>query len=143
MLFETELPRGFADEDARSAFEGVSEGSASEGPLAALFRILADHETLEDLQVALPGDEDRRCALAAFREAAPLRVNEILARRRSSAPGVHKVGGDLIVPFEALGEMLEIYERGFRGRGLEFAVWGHLSDGNLHPNALPGLLLLS
>ena len=32
--------------------------------------------------------------------------------------------------------MLAIYREGFERRGLEYAIWGHLSDGNLHPNAL-------
>jgi FAD/FMN-containing dehydrogenase len=50
---------------------------------------------------------------------------------------VSKVGGDLIVPFDQLPAMLRAYGDGFRARGLEWAVWGHLSDGNLHPNALP------
>ncbi len=33
--------------------------------------------------------------------------------------------------------MVEIYRRGFERRGLDYAIWGHLGDGNLHPNALP------
>ena len=64
-------------------------------------------------------------------------MSEILSERCRAEPGIQKIGGDLIVPFERLGEMLEIYEKGFRRRGLEFAVWGHASDGNLHPNAIP------
>jgi D-lactate dehydrogenase (cytochrome) len=64
-------------------------------------------------------------------------VNEILSARRRDDPGVRKVGGDLIVPFDELPEMVRIYERGFRSRGLAYAIWGHLSDGNLHPNGLP------
>ena len=38
---------------------------------------------------------------------------------------------------EHLPEMMRRYEEGFSRRGLEHAVWGHFSDGNLHPNALP------
>ena len=75
--------------------------------------------------------------LAEFRERAPTRVNEITAERRRVDPMVGKVGGDLIVPFEELPGMLEVYAHGFRTRGLDFAIWGHLSDGNMHPNALP------
>jgi FAD/FMN-containing dehydrogenase len=33
--------------------------------------------------------------------------------------------------------MVALYEAGFERRGLAHAVWGHLADGNLHPNALP------
>jgi D-lactate dehydrogenase (cytochrome) len=43
----------------------------------------------------------------------------------------------MIVPFERLEEMLAIYDDGFRRRGLDAAVWGHVSDGNLHPNVIP------
>src|SRR4029079_5022632 len=30
-----------------------------------------------------------------------------------------------------------IYDAEFRRRGLDAAVWGHISDGNLHPNVIP------
>src|SRR3977135_2294972 len=43
----------------------------------------------------------------------------------------------MIVPFERLGELLTIYDDEFRARGLDAAVWGHISDGNLHPNVIP------
>jgi D-lactate dehydrogenase (cytochrome) len=32
--------------------------------------------------------------------------------------------------------MMTVYADEFERRGLEYAVWGHVSDGNLHPNAL-------
>ena len=47
-----------------------------------------------------------------------------------------KIAGDLIVPYDRLSEVIPVYERAFATRGLPYAVWGHLSDGNLHPNAL-------
>ncbi len=43
----------------------------------------------------------------------------------------------MIVPFERFGEMMEIYRDGFASRSLDFAVWGHISDGNVHPNVIP------
>ena len=33
--------------------------------------------------------------------------------------------------------MMAIYREGFRSRGLDCAVGGHVSDGNVHPNVLP------
>jgi D-lactate dehydrogenase (cytochrome) len=33
--------------------------------------------------------------------------------------------------------MLAIYHEGFGRRGLDYAIWGHISDGNVHPNVLP------
>jgi D-lactate dehydrogenase (cytochrome) len=91
------------------------------------------HGDLETLQIAFPEDEERRKSLNEFREAVPLRVSELLRE----SPGSMKIGGDLIVPFDKLPEMIAIYNRGFEKRELPYAVWGHISDGNLHPNALP------
>jgi hypothetical protein len=33
--------------------------------------------------------------------------------------------------------MMDVYRRGFESRGLDYAVWGHISDGNVHPNVIP------
>jgi len=32
---------------------------------------------------------------------------------------------------------MTLYRDAFASRGLDFAVWGHISDGNVHPNVLP------
>ena len=42
----------------------------------------------------------------------------------------------MIVPFDRSAEMMDVYRRGFESRGLDYAIWGHLSDGNVHPNVL-------
>ena len=34
-------------------------------------------------------------------------------------------------------ELLVLYDKEFDRRGLDRAVWGHISDGNLHPNVIP------
>jgi D-lactate dehydrogenase (cytochrome) len=139
ILFEMELPEATSNADAEDTLAGFLERGADgpDVPLSRLLGILAANGALETLELAFPEDAARREALHEFREAAPKRVNEILAGRRWEEPGIHKVGGDLIVPFERLPEMLRIYETGFERRGLDFAVWGHASDGNLHPNAIP------
>ena len=139
LLFELELPDSVtaaaAERAAGLALEGREDGPA--GPLDRLFRLLGRHGALDDLQIAFPADEARREALKEFREALPRRVNELLGERRRADREVKKVAGDLVVPFEHVPAMMRVYEEGFRTRGLEHAVWGHLSDGNLHPNALP------
>jgi D-lactate dehydrogenase (cytochrome) len=43
----------------------------------------------------------------------------------------------MIVPFERFESLLALYDDEFRRRGLDAAVWGHISDGNLHPNVIP------
>jgi D-lactate dehydrogenase (cytochrome) len=43
----------------------------------------------------------------------------------------------MVVPFAQLNELMTIYDDEFRRRSLDAAVWGHISDGNLHPNVIP------
>ena len=137
MLFEMELDSTLGEEGIHDLLEATLAGEEGESAPQRLFRILMRHDAIDGLQVAFPGDDRRRRALADLREAAPTRVNELLAERRREDSGVKKVGGDLIVPFDRLPEMMRFYREGFERRGLEYAIWGHLSDGNLHPNALP------
>jgi len=43
----------------------------------------------------------------------------------------------MVVPYERLGETIAVYREGFRRRGLDHALWGHVSDGNVHANVIP------
>jgi D-lactate dehydrogenase (cytochrome) len=43
----------------------------------------------------------------------------------------------VIVPFDRLEESLALYRSTFERHGLEYAIWGHVSDGNMHPNVVP------
>jgi len=139
LLFEMELPERTTDEQVEQTLLDFMERrpGLADGPLPRLFRILEDHRALERLEFAFPEDQRRQAALVELREAVPQRAQELLNRRKQADPAVQKVGGDLIVPYGELSAMIEAYERGFSRRGLEYAIWGHLSDGNLHPNALP------
>jgi D-lactate dehydrogenase (cytochrome) len=65
-------------------------------------------------------------------------VNERIRRAKlTNDPRIDKTAADMIVPFEAIDELLAIYDEGFGRRGLDAAVWGHISDGNVHPNVIP------
>ena len=76
--------------------------------------------------------------LLAIREGVPAGVNQRVGRAQHEIdPRIAKTAADMIVPFERFGEMMAIYRDGFASRGLDFAVWGHISDGNVHPNVLP------
>ena len=43
----------------------------------------------------------------------------------------------MVVPFGRFPEMMDVYRAGFGSKGLDYAVWGHISDGNVHPNVIP------
>ena len=89
-------------------------------------------------QVALPGDERGAARLFELREAVPAGVNALIAAAKSRVhPDIEKVAGDLIVPFERQEELLGLCRRTFEQYGLEYALWGHVSDGNMHPNVVP------
>jgi D-lactate dehydrogenase (cytochrome) len=138
ILLECEMDRWDGREAAEAAILAALDGGgpAHDGPLFRLVRILAAHVPADGMELALPGDEGRASALSAFREAVPKRVNEILAARRRDDPGVRKVGGDLIVPVDRIADALAAWRAALERAGLEHATWGHVSDGNLHPNAL-------
>jgi D-lactate dehydrogenase (cytochrome) len=52
-------------------------------------------------------------------------------------PRIDKTAGDMVVPFDRFEDMLAIYREGYERRGLDYAIWGHISDGNVHPNVIP------
>jgi D-lactate dehydrogenase (cytochrome) len=61
-----------------------------------------------------------------------------VARLRARlGPAVHKTAADMVVPWPRFGEMLEVCRALFAERNLDHAIWGHVSDGNVHPNVLP------
>jgi D-lactate dehydrogenase (cytochrome) len=90
-----------------------------------------------DPLVALPGDESAALGLLDLRESVPRAVNAAVGVASQRHPEIHKTAGDFIVPFDRLEESLALYRHTLEEQNLEYAVWGHLSDGNLHPNVVP------
>jgi D-lactate dehydrogenase (cytochrome) len=94
-----------------------------------------------DPVVAAPGDDRAAARLFELREAVPSAVNaRVAAAKASIHPDIQKTAGDMIVPFDRMAECLALYRDCFERRGLAYAIWGHLSDGNLHPNVMPASL---
>ena len=108
---------------------------------AALLRF---HEVLlrtgaeGDPVVAMPGDERTATRLFELREAVPAAVNARVGTAKARVDErIQKMAGDFIVPFDAIATALALYRGAFERRDLEYAIWGHISDGNLHPNVIP------
>ena len=118
------------------------ESHSDEGAaLEALATVLTDHGVSDDPRVAGPDDARGAGRLLDLREAVPASVNAIVAAAKARVHAdIHKTAGDMVVPFEHLAESIALYRRLFEERGLDYAIWGHLSDGNLHPNVLPRTL---
>lgn len=139
------LPDGaFADVGlARSRGEAalllvqIEVDSDEEAVVERLVSVLEANGVTADPCVAAPDDERGAERLFRLREAVPASANALVAAARRNDPAVEKTAGDMIVPFERLADSLALYRRAFERRGLEYAIWGHVSDGNLHPNVLP------
>jgi D-lactate dehydrogenase (cytochrome) len=68
----------------------------------------------------------------------PASINALVAAAKARVdPEIQKTAADPVVPFERLGDSLRLYREAFARRGLDCAIWGHFSDGNLHPNLVP------
>jgi D-lactate dehydrogenase (cytochrome) len=137
LLIELELPGGATSEEVQAQLAAWDEPGAA-GPLTDFVRLLAGHRALEGLELALPGDLRRARQLLALREAVPEGVNRRIGEwQRAGQPALHKLGGDLIVPWPSLPGFVAEMRARLEQDGLEHAFWGHVSDGNLHPNVLP------
>ena len=138
LLVTLELP---PSTDAARAFDEIGrarDANAPATPLIRFCRMLDEAGVLERVEIAVPGDTAREQLLLALREAVPAGVNARVGRAKQNVDArIAKTAADMIVPFERLGELLALYDAEFRRRGLDAAVWGHISDGNLHPNVIP------
>jgi D-lactate dehydrogenase (cytochrome) len=138
LLVSLELPAGTTSARAYEDIGTARDPDAPDGPLRRFCRLLDAAGVLDDVEVAVPGDEMRANQLLAVREAVPAAVNQRVGRaKRSIDSRIEKTAADMVVPFDRLEELLTAYETGFGARGLDFAIWGHVSDGNLHPNVIP------
>jgi D-lactate dehydrogenase (cytochrome) len=138
LIVQLELP---PDVSAARAFEDIAQAFDPSGPdtrLGRFARLLARHGAFDATELALPGDAHRAQQMLALREAAPVGANRRVGdAKRLVDPRIDKTAGDMVVPFDRFEEMLAFYRAGYERRGLDYAIWGHISDGNVHPNVIP------
>jgi D-lactate dehydrogenase (cytochrome) len=138
LLVQLELEPGITAERAYDEIGRALDDTPPATGLVQFCRLLHRFDLLESTELAAPSDRRRADELIAFREAVPAGVNaRVGAARRDVDPRIAKTAADMIVPFDSFGAMMDVYRRGFEARHLDYAVWGHASDGNVHPNVLP------
>jgi len=115
----------------------IELGSDAESALGRLQSVLTSTAIEDDPHLALAGDDRGAERLFNLREAVPSSVNAIVAATKQTHPEVEKTAGDMVVPFSRLAESIALYRTAFETRGIDYAIWGHVSDGNLHPNVVP------
>ncbi len=89
-----------------------------------------------DTSLAGTNEEELR-DVRSFRHAVPERINAIIALRRATQPGLHKLATDMAVPDESLTWVYDRYQALLGGEGLDFAVFGHVGDNHFHVNIIP------
>lgn len=138
LLVQIELAPGTTAEAAYEQIGQALEPGAPDTPLVRFCRLLDQAGLLEVTELAMPGDVQRAEQFFAFREAAPEAVKHRIALAKERVhPDIEKTAADMTVPFEHFAEMLAIYRAGYERRSLDYAIWGHISDGNVHPNVVP------
>jgi len=138
LIVQLELPAETTGARIFDEIESAFTIDSLNTPLARFCRLLDSHGAFDTAELAVPGDARRAGQLLAFREGAPAGVNRRVgdAKRRLDAR-IDKTAADMIVPFDRFAEMMAVYRAGYERRGLDFAIWGHISDGNVHPNVIP------
>ena len=138
LLVQIELDPATTKESAFDQVAGALSGGSQDGPLVHFCRLLNRAGLLGDSEIVFPGDSCRAEDLIALREAVPAGVNQRVGiAKHTIDERIEKTAADMIVPFDRLPEMMALYREGFESRGLDYAVWGHISDGNVHPNVIP------
>jgi len=137
LLLQVELPASMTSAAVHNQVVAASAPLA-EGPIVRLCRMLHHLDLLDQTELVPPGDTTRAAAMLAFREAVPETVNRRVALVKHTVDdAIEKTAADMIVPFSKLEESVTVFRTAFESRGLDYAIWGHLSDANLHPNVIP------
>jgi D-lactate dehydrogenase (cytochrome) len=116
---------------------GALTSNAADSPVTRICRLFADAGILDRAELAAGLASRRTADFLAIREAVPTGVNRRVAEARRVDPRIAKTAADMIVPYSRFADLLARSRAAFEGRGLDYAVWGHISDGNVHPNVLP------
>ena len=138
LLAQVELPPGTTPEQLHEEIGRAGSTAPPDTPMGRLCRLLEAEGLLDATELAVPGDRTRVAELLAFREAVPEAVNRRIGIAKRLVDGtIEKTAADMIVPYPRLADALSLFRTAFASRGLDYAIWGHISDANLHPNLLP------
>jgi D-lactate dehydrogenase (cytochrome) len=138
LLAQLDLAPGTTAAQVHQEVGLAATADAPDTPIVHLCRLLDAEGLLDATQLAAPGDDTRAAEMLAFREAVPEAVNRRVGiAKRTVDDKIEKTAADMIVPYPRFADSLSLFRDAFESRGLDYAIWGHISDANLHPNLLP------
>ncbi|MGA1823270.1 MAG: FAD-binding oxidoreductase [bacterium] len=103
-------------------------------------------ETIEKLLIKNRSDMDNTWSgldskekqiLKFFRHSIPELINKIIAKRKKNCSDIYKISTDYAVPNNQLLRVMELYKSALSNTGLEYFIFGHIGENNLHINILP------
>ena len=137
LLVHLDVDAAMTAEAAYAEIAGAPDAD-TDGRLVRFCRLLQSHGVLDDTQIAAPGDAARAGQFLALREAVPAAVNRRVGLAQAAIDArITKTAADMVVPYERFEAMMGRYRARLETRGLDYAIWGHSSDGNVHPNVIP------
>lgn len=101
----------------------------AEEEMMAWMELFEKYQVVEDWSALTDKDRER---LRLFRHSLPENVNETVRQR-----GVKKMGMDLAAPDDRLDDLFKVYREEAGGSGLDYVIFGHIGDNNVHLNFLP------
>ncbi|MBI4478077.1 MAG: FAD-binding oxidoreductase, partial [Acidobacteria bacterium] len=138
LLVQVELQPGVTTDTLFDQIAAFRDPDPPDAPMVRLCGLLDAAGVLDATEIAGPDQRHRIEQFAALREAVPAAVNQRIGAAKAARDSrIQKTAADMIVPFHHFPDMMAVYRERFESRGLDYAIWGHISDGNVHPNVLP------
>ncbi len=117
-------------------YEIETQESISDRALEKILELQSRYGVEETTEVADSSEKTKQKKLLEIREEIPMKVSEWLRTKNRLDPAVTKMAGDMIVPSENFSEIMKAYREVFDREKLDYLIYGHISDGNVHPNIL-------
>ena len=114
----------------------LSEFQSTDTAIELLIEYLQLHHSPVDETISAIDERDKE-RLRTLRHSIPEAINQIIAKRKTDIPRLHKLGTDTAVPDERLTDIMKVYGNRLAESRLEHYVIGHIAENHLHVNILP------
>ena len=97
--------------------------------------LIHNNSSMDDTWSGL--DKNEKATLKQFRHLIPELINLKITTLKKNCPSITKIGTDFAVPNECLNKLIKIYNNVLSKCNLEYVIFGHIGENNLHLNFLP------
>jgi D-lactate dehydrogenase (cytochrome) len=138
-----------ADDPCRTGMPAIPESAGAAVFFELAFdpeAVMPDGSVLEEavakagvsLADSWAGYESREAArFKMFRHLLPETVTRVIAERKKTHPGLHRLSSDLAVPDEHLADIWNLYKQRLNDAGIEWVGYGHVGNNHFHISSMP------